>query len=132
MENSYGSETIDHRVPMQVQYWSGSNFTTNNSDNFSSFNAIDASITDNNLIPSSIDPVTYGIGLFNNGKTNNLMVTAPGMNIRGSVTVELDVPTWLQYDWDNDGLYDNAPSAQVDFCLYRGNDRIIYRQEIFE
>jgi len=131
IQNSYGSEVLDQRVPMQVQYWNGSNFTTNGSDSFSSFEASDATIIENNLTPTSPDPVIYGLGMVSDGETNNLMIAAPGMNIRDSISIELAVPSWLQYDWNDDGAYDNDPSAQINFGLYRSNDRIICRMEVF-
>jgi MSHA biogenesis protein MshQ len=132
MENSYGPETIDLRVPMQLQYWDGSFYAVNHIDSFSSFNATDASITENNLLPAASDPIIYGSGGFIGGETNLLTVTSPGMNVRGPVTVEHLVPSWLQFDWNDDGTYNNNPYSQVNFGLYRGNDRIIYRRESFE
>jgi len=134
MENSHGTETLDLRVPMQTQYWNGNYFIINEDDNVSSFNAIDATVTENNLTPTSPDPTPYGSGVLSSGEINNLMLTSPVANSRGSITVELEVPSWLKYDWnnDNDGSYDDDPEAQVNFGLYRGNDRIIYRREFFE
>jgi MSHA biogenesis protein MshQ len=131
IENSYGPETSDIRVPMSTQYWNASYFVTNDEDSFTSFNATDASITDNQLSPATT-PSIVGSGLFNNGETSQLTVESAGDNIRGSVTVEHDVPSWLKYDWSViDESYDENPSAIATFGLYRGNDRIIYRQEVF-
>ncbi|MFT6985094.1 MAG: MSHA biogenesis protein MshQ [Psychromonas sp.] len=137
MENSYGPETSDLRIPMAVQYWDGSDFIRNISDSFSTFDAIDANIIDNELVPAAPDPTIWGLGQFFNGETNRLTISSPGTNIRGSVTVRFSVPAWLQFDWNNDdglnnGPYNDNPSAQATFGLYRGNDRIIYRREVFE
>jgi len=134
MENSYGAETSEQRIPMQTQYWDGSYFITNSNDSYSSFVASDATVTENNLTPTAGNPSLSGAGNFNNGETNILTVSPPGTNIRGPINVEFDVPTWLEFDWNNDadGTYDDNPSSQVNFGLYRGNDRVIYRRQSFE
>tara|TARA_R110001583_G_scaffold10698_2_gene49045 strand:- start:9876 stop:13880 length:4005 start_codon:yes stop_codon:yes gene_type:complete len=132
MENSYGPEISDIRMPMFTQYWNGNYFTTNDADSFTSFNATNASISDNQLSPSAT-PNLVGSGLFSSGETSELTVESPGADVRGSVTVKHDVPSWLKYDWSVvDESYDENPSATATFGLYRGNDRIIYRQEVFD
>jgi len=138
MENSYGTETSAQRIPMQLQYWNNNEFITNTADSFTTFVAADARVSKNNLEPTTADPLLSGAGIFTQGKTNNLTVASPGANVRGSVTVEFDVPAWLKFDWiadedgNYDGSYDDNPSSQVNFGLFRGNDRIIYRQELFD
>ena len=130
LQNSYGPETLALRMPMSVQYWDGSNFVTNTSDSFTAFSSSSATITDISLAPATT--TASGSGTFVSGESNMLTLSSPGAGNRGSVMVEFDVPEWLKYDWDNDGAYDDNPSAQATFGLYRGNDRIIYRQEVFE
>jgi MSHA biogenesis protein MshQ len=133
LENSYGPETIALRVPMQTQYWDGKVFVSNDTDSFTTFNSASAAISNNALIPSPVaNPSISGNGTFNNGETNQLILSSPGAGKHGSVDVTSDVPNWLKFDWNNGGLYNENPSAQVNFGLYRGNDRIIYRQEVFE
>ena len=46
-----------------------------------------------------------------------------------------EVFDWFKYDWDNsdnnnDGPYDDDPSAIATFGQFRGNNRIIYLREI--
>ncbi|MCG6199698.1 DUF6701 domain-containing protein [Psychromonas antarctica] len=133
LENSYGPETIALRVPMQTQYWDGNAFVTNNADSFTTFSSSSASISNNALIPSPVaNPTISGNGTFNNGESKQLILSSPGAGKHGSVDVTFDVPNWLKFDWNNGGLYNENPSAQVNFGLYRGNDRIIYRREVFE
>ena len=131
MENSYGPETSSLRVPMQLQYWDGSSFATNSSDSFTAFSSSSsATVADISLAPATT--TASGSATFADGETNILTLSSPGAGNRGSVEVEFDAPDWLKYDWDNDGSYDDNPSAEATFGLYRGNDRIIYRREIFE
>lgn len=83
-----------------------------------------------------------------------LYLTAPGAGFEGSALIELNlnalVPhlNFLQYDWrmdsggpgdegvDGDGntddIYTDNPRALIEFGTFRGNDRIINWQEIFE
>lgn len=39
---------------------------------------------------------------------------------------------YLQYDWDDDGDYNDNPTASGTFGIYRGSDRQIYWQEVFQ
>ena len=39
---------------------------------------------------------------------------------------------YLQYDWNEDGSYDDNPTASGTFGIYRGSDRQIYWQEVFQ
>jgi hypothetical protein len=139
MENSYGPETIALRVPMQVQFWDGNNFVSKNAsytgDSFTTFDTSVSpspfTITNVSLAPATT--IASGSGTFNNGETNLFMLSSPGANNQGAVKVKYDVPTWLKYDWTvSDGSYDENPNALATFGLFRGNDRIIYRQEVFE
>ncbi|MAD52664.1 DUF6701 domain-containing protein [Idiomarina sp. UBA3162] len=45
-------------------------------------------------------------------------------------TFELNVPSFLKYDWDGDNDYDDNPTALGVFGIYRGSDRQIYWQEV--
>ena len=39
---------------------------------------------------------------------------------------------YLQYDWNDDGSYDDNPTATGTFGIYRGSDRQIFWQEVFQ
>ncbi|MGV3592658.1 MAG: DUF6701 domain-containing protein [Gammaproteobacteria bacterium] len=112
------------------------------------------------IITSGIEGIvheggTYGLRplLFND---TPLFLQAPGENNRGTVLLELDLGydfvadpqkdgslNFLRYDWrgaatqpeagdvDPDGVQD-FPRALVEFGTFRGNDRIINWQELFE
>jgi MSHA biogenesis protein MshQ len=129
INNSYGPEIADLRVPMQVQYWDGTRFSTNTNDSFTTFDSNNANITTGTL---STTPSISGSGTFSNGITNILTLSAPGANNQGNLTLTMEVPSWLQFDWDNEDTYTDDPDALITFGLYRGNDRVIYRGEVFE
>ena len=134
IENTYGPETHDLAMPMQIQYWDGNKFATNNADNFTVFNASSkGTITDISLAPAITS--VFGNGSFITGKTNNLILSSPGANNHGEISFSYTAPTWLQFDWKNEdggfnGPYDDNPSANATFGLYRGNDRIISWREV--
>jgi len=51
----------------------------------------------------------------------------------GNLTWELEVPEWLKFDWelsDSDEAPTQNPTAELQFGIYRGNDRIISWREI--
>ena len=39
---------------------------------------------------------------------------------------------WLRFDWDNDGVFDDDPSARATFGIYSGNPVNIYLQQIYQ
>jgi MSHA biogenesis protein MshQ len=55
------------------------------------------------------------------------MLSAPGFGNDGSVSVILDVPDWLEFDWFGSGAAD--PAGTATFGRFRGHDRIIYWSE---
>jgi len=57
-----------------------------------------------------------------------LLLAAPGFGNDGSVSLVLDVPSWLEFDWLGSGDID--PTAEAVFGRYRGHDRIIFWSEL--
>ena len=57
--------------------------------------------------------------------------SAPG--VEGTIFVDiLEVPSWLRFDWDNDGNLDTGvPRVPVIFGRYQGHRRVIYWQEFY-
>jgi len=126
LKNTFGSELNDLRMPLEVQYYDGTKFSLNNMEQCVSFNARDA----------SLDPATFGtlepadladqLVSVVNGEQGILLPAAQAL---GSVGLQLPVPLWMQFDWDANGSQDN-PQAHSTFGRYRGNDRIIFWQEV--
>tara|TARA_R110002074_G_scaffold195431_1_gene361700 strand:+ start:94 stop:3015 length:2922 start_codon:yes stop_codon:yes gene_type:complete len=136
MDNAFGPETESLTIPMRTEYWAGSNFATNESDHCSTYNA-----TDMTLNPSLSGGSTSASksGTLISGKApspplgNQISLSAPGASNTGTVDLEFQVESWLQYDWDNDPLTpDTNPTSTASFGQYRGHDRIIYWREINE
>lgn len=132
--NTYGPETSPLRVPMEIQYWNGSNFVTNTNEYAQAVDAVDLDVTDIDLSPGITTPT--GDGFFASGVSRDITLSTPGEGKRGNVKIEYDVPSWLLYDWKNtdtflDGPYTDKPSATATFGIHRGNDRVIYWREVF-
>jgi len=132
IENNFGPETSSLPLPMAIQYWDGSAFVTNTLENNQAFDATKVTISDVNLSPGS-STASGGIGKFVNGISRSILLSAPAP-YQGTIKVTYQVPSWLQYDWQNtdkkaDGPYTDNPFATVSFGLFRGNDRVIYWRE---
>lgn len=141
LSNSHGSELLGLTMPIQTQYWTGAEWTTN-------------------LLDSCTDVTTWLVftknpaglpspsgGVITNGK-GTLTFTAPSQ--RGSVEVCANIgsdgdnsltncrsgtggsgtaPSWLQGNWDADGAYNDNPAARATFGIYEQKSPIIYRRE---
>ena len=60
----------------------------------------------------------------------NLYLAAPGDGNDGSVTVTVDAPSWLEFDWDGANAGDEDPVATAVFGIYEGTGRLIYIREV--
>ncbi len=137
--DSYGSELSDLEMPINTDYFNGSDWLLNTDDTCTQYIQTDVSLlassyTDNlndgetsTFAPTSIQNLVNGSSSLGNG----FWFDAPGENNYGSVLVELDLSsrTWLQFDWDSDNTID-PPSALLSFGYYRGSDRVIYWREV--
>jgi hypothetical protein len=152
--SSFGSELLPVSVPLEVQYFNGTDFVANTDDNCTTIddvaadgapdlilsNNVEASPqTDGNILicPAATttmtlanNPVAMGAG--------NLSFSSPGAGCVGYVNISVDLGTvsppgqnypWLQYDWNGDGLYDDNPVGRVDFGIYKGSKVLIYTRE---
>jgi len=133
IDNAFGPEVLDLKMPLRAEYWNGSTFITNTDDNAcpgSQFVIGDFTISDadgsDSLTPASLSSLTYQPLVMG---AASLTLGAP--NASGPLNITLNVPDWLKYDFDGN-TSDDTPSAQAFFGQYRGNDRIIYWREQFE
>jgi len=146
LDNIFGAEVDDLPLSGRAQYWNGGNFVTNTDDNCFAISATDLSVL------SAIDPVSESnidlnaepIELSNepesvslmNGELQDTELTLTDLlrwrayEARAEFIFELNVPEFLQYDWNDDGNYTNDPTAEGTFGIYRGRDRQIYWREI--
>lgn len=126
LENSYGPETRDLIVPMRAEYYDGTNMAVNEAESCRVYSETDAT-----LAPAiaSLVPVTDTLlaGAVKPG--SELVLEAPGAGNTGSARLTMNVPLWLQDDFNGDGSL-GSPKATVTFGVYRGHDRIIYWHEV--
>ncbi|MFT6915248.1 MAG: MSHA biogenesis protein MshQ [Motiliproteus sp.] len=126
LKNSSGPEMYNIPQPLQLEYFNGDAFSVVTDDNFTRYDAGKIALTNISLDPA-LTAVLGGEGAFLAGKTQALELEAPGEGKQGEIGVFYDAYEWLKYDWDNDGAYDDSPSAVASFGEYRGNDGIIYQ-----
>lgn len=147
-ENVHGPESAAIAVPLLVEYWNGTEFVTNISDNCTQIAVSDIQFDGSSLSTDANRIVTIGAGTttgtfanytlgsdftFSSGDAG-LMFSAPGIGNTGQFNVDIDLTNypWLTGDWDNNGNYANdtaLPSLEIEFGRYRGHDRIIYWEE---
>jgi len=138
LQNSFGPETSDLPQPMQIEHFTANGFIVSSDNNCLSYDS--NKITLSNI---SLDPALTGAlpepesleatGNFLAGKTRTIKLAAPGAPHQGQIRVTYEVYDWLKYDWNDDGdaIYDDNPSADASFGIFRGNDRIISLREVF-
>lgn len=151
IESGFGPETSNLLMPMLIEEYNGTSFMTNSDESciegslgnkFTSgivgsgglslwdYRLVDVDTTDNLLTSDSNASISTGT-VFDKGIHREFFLSAPLGNKQGSFEVEYEVPLWLQFDWNGDGVYKNNPSATATFGVFRGNDRIIYTREVF-
>ncbi|WMB73550.1 MSHA biogenesis protein MshQ [Shewanella oncorhynchi] len=144
MDNTYGPETEILRMPTRSEYWNGSSWALNTADNCTTAVYALGSQVDNSALGYNFDPdLVAGQSVVRSGGTATFQagqfellwqaVTTSGLPYRGQVTAPLDVPTWLEWYWNWNGVSPTAvtePRASAYFGRYRGHDKIIYWREV--
>ncbi|MAZ89253.1 MAG: hypothetical protein CL693_16610 [Cellvibrionaceae bacterium] len=157
-DDVWGPESTGLAVPLQVQYWNGSIWGLSDGDETqiprSDIEFVDSGGSSSPMIS---DPITAPVGsnpnvLFTYDPTGNLVldfgdglgggsgdsgmfVGAPNARDFFSVDINLVNFPWLQFDWNQDGDFNDAgesnlPRFTVTFESYRGHDRVIYWREV--
>ncbi len=143
MDNTYGPETEILRMPTRAEYWNGSSWALNTADNCTTAVYALGSQVDNSALGYNFDPdLVAGQSAVRSGGTTAFQagqfellwqaVTTSGLPYRGQVTAPLDVPTWLEWYWNWNGVSPTEvtePRASAYFGRYRGHDKIIYWRE---
>ena len=135
IENSFGPETVDLPQSFSTQYLNTSGrYVINEQDSCTNYDADDIKLTSGTLDKSATG-VNNAAGTLEKGETRAIILTAPGAGKQGNINVEYEIYPWLKYDWNWNGvdakLFDENPSAVAMFGVFRGNDRIISWQEVF-
>ena len=144
MDNTYGPETEILKMPTRAEYWNGTNWVLNGDDSCTIATYGLGSQVDNAGLGYNFDPDlatgqsitrTGASSVFQAGQFDLLWraLTSSGNLYRGQVTAPLDVPTWLEWYWNWNGVSPTSlsdPRASAFFGRYRGHDRIIYWREV--
>lgn len=130
---AFGPENLDLAVGLEAQGFENGVFRPLNTDSCSEYSSARSSLSaySGNLVsgetsvlsPAVDTALVSGIA----DPDNPLQLAAPGFGNDGSVTVGLDVESWLEFDWQGTGLED--PQGIATFGRFRGHDRIIFWRE---
>lgn len=152
--NVFGSELLTLSMPMQAEYYDGSNFLFNIDDGCSVLSTADLVLANDVEAGQSDGDIQVQIGKISTATINNnpLLTGDAGLSFcpPGSpactaasgnvgyidVQVDLSVSPYLQFDWDNDdgngdGPYDDNPQARATFGIFNGNSKHIYYRQIY-
>ncbi|HLF23443.1 MAG TPA: DUF6701 domain-containing protein, partial [Burkholderiales bacterium] len=142
LQNAFGSELLPLPVPMRVQYYvdAATGFVTNSVDNCTTIPSADLRLANGVTTVDGPGPIAVGTQTTTATIANNpvasgdaaLSFSAPGGGGNGFVDVTIrpgQLPSYLQFDWDSDGLYDNNPTGRATFGIYKGSPRNIYLRE---
>ena len=125
-----GPENENLTVPLAAQQFTGAAFESHPADVCTTYRAGDVTLAGftANLAAgetAAIAPVAATALIGGAGDpARPLTLSAPGFGNEGTVDVTLDVPGWLEFDWQGTGLEDPAGTAA--FGRFRGHDRVIY------
>jgi hypothetical protein len=146
LNNAHGSELSVLPMPLQTEYFNGTNFILNSSDNCTSISLNNQILLSNpNTSSGTSQPgntaMTIGSGtssaaLDNNplsAGSTNINFSTPGSGNTGYIDINSDfsILPWLLFDWDNDSNYDNSPSGKASFGIFKGNSKQIYFREVY-
>ncbi|HET7370539.1 MAG TPA: DUF6701 domain-containing protein, partial [Gammaproteobacteria bacterium] len=146
LRSAVGSELLDLPVEMIAQYYldDDSGFVRNDEDGCSTVSGVSLAnfqaylgntFANGNTAanfyqlnapsrPGDLDTGNFGLSL-----------SAPGSGHQGTVDISADVPMWLQYDWNGDGVYGDGtnadnPSSRAAFGIYKGSPHRVYQYEV--
>lgn len=137
IENVYGPENTQQPLDMafQATYWNGAQFVRNSADSCTTWDT---------SIPDPLRDEEQYHELLNDSETGSLVDgEGPPLRLqpsgqRGEERIRWQMPVWLKGYWgrEPDSAGDPAvdelqdPVGVATFGVYRGNDRIIYWQEV--
>lgn len=140
MQNAYGSELLNLPIPLEAQYWNGSNYIRNQQDNCTTLPASSIAMGNyTSALAACETQIGYssGIGALVNGVSNYLRLTKPGATNNGSVKLTLNLnsasgstcisPTASAATNANLPWFGANPTSQATFGIYK--TPIIYMRE---
>lgn len=138
LDNANAAETDVLSLPFYLQYWNGTAWAQNTADNCTT-------LTGNELLMNSAATWSNIALLTSEGVSSNAKTTAtlsPATVVSGAGAIQFSapnsvgwvdltgsssLPVWLRDSSETNGV--NA--ARANFGFFRGNDRIIYRREVY-
>jgi MSHA biogenesis protein MshQ len=137
LENAYGSELAPLAMPLRIEYYDGSAFALNSADGCTGINLSQIILRNGSGSVTGEAPIAVGGG--SSRATLSPLVagaatlgfSAPGSEGYIDVLPDLSLLSWLRYDWDGDGNYDNDPAARASFGLFKGRPALIYLRESY-
>jgi len=138
LDSVNAAETSALTLPFYMQYWNGSAYAPNTADNCSSLNStylqmnaaanwsgINLRTSNSSSAPAttnaSLSPAVVAQG------AGAILFTAPNNTGWVDISASSLLPLWMQDLSYSSGL----TPARASFGYYRGNDRLIYRREVF-
>lgn len=138
IDDGTGTETSNLSVNMQTEYYNGSGFVINTADSCSSlpFSQISLSDPDNSDSLQTTDTCVLN-GSNCAGGAQSLAASsgdmaftlkAPGTGKTGELNITVDVPVYLEYDWNGSGA--ENPSATVTFGSAAREQSLIFMRDV--
>lgn len=138
LDNANAAETSALTLPFYLQYWNGTAYVLNTADSCSSLNttylqmnaasswsSISLRTSNSNTVSATtsalLSPATVAQG------AGAMVFSAPNSVGWVDVSASSTLPAWLQ----DLSLASGLTPARANFGVYRGNDRVIYRREVF-
>lgn len=149
LNDAHGPETAYLPVNMQLENWDGTDWRRNEDDSCTRLVKTAIVYPDGPISNSSNLTVEVGGGFatgeypvqdalsvgFTDGDAGHRF-TPPGAGNTGvfGVDILLGAYPWLQFDWNQDGDHSDAtlPTANMQFGVYRGHDRVLYWEEVLD
>jgi MSHA biogenesis protein MshQ len=138
LDSVNAAETSALTQPFYMQYWNGSAYALNTADNCSSLNSTYLQMnaaanwsginlrTSNSSSASATTNASLSPAIMAQG-AGAILFAAPNNTGWVDISASSSLPLWMQDLSLSSGL---AP-ARASFGYYRGNDRLIYRREVF-
>ncbi len=147
MSNANGSELTALVIPLFVEYYNGTAFVGNSSDNCTSIsltNQISLSnpSTGSGAAQAGTAAMTVGSATSSTSLSaatlaagsSSISFSAPGAGNTGYINITSNIASllpWLLYPWNQGGAANTSPAAVATFGVYQGNPNIIYFREIY-
>lgn len=136
LQNAFGSELVPLAIPFRVEYYDTASmgYLLSAGDSCTAYNGGMMNVlSSTGLTPANL--VFSGSSTAVSGLPNTaipLLVTQAAPGEIGSANIQLPVPAWLQFDWDdNMATPDTDPDATITFGIYGGSDSTIFIREVY-